>query len=508
MKKNYWVVIILLCLCCITACNRHENIENKNADVNETANQITESESNDIEAVITPDNTLELQDSSFENQNETQTELSGESQAESSDESQTDISEEPDSDLQNKNTDSVSTLHFYENISATDLDRPLMINDLQGEGYQAEEKRLLKKEYIKNFETDKDGNTTINYDYLHKEYFYDLEGNIVREKEYNQDGTLRKQTDFDVDGNNIYELSFWASYYDDDKTTNYIEVSYTLTNDNRSQNYNLSYKFEDNNNGLLYDGYCIETETDEHNNIIGWTRFNSDGRVYRSVYYEYDYDQNGNVLCKREYENDRLYLTQKYDSHGNVIFEQFSYSCYEYMYSDDDKLLYSCNYDNDGSINYYFKNYYDENGNLSVQYFLWEQNENNDWAKYNELKNGPKNMRALDALWEADKSLFTYYEFEYDEYGNETKRIWHWPSGHNQTEESDSIYSYDFDEEGRVKREIKQYRGYNYQNINEYEYDEDGNLIKSTEVSKSQTGYTYFTETGYVYEKELVYSLH
>lgn len=160
----------------------------------------------------------------------------------------------------------------------------------------------------------------------------------------------------------------------------------------------------------------------------------------------YEYDENGNKT--RE---------EHRDSNGNPTY------CYLFEYTDD-KLI------REESI------YYDENG-ASSSVVLYEYGNNyvkkhlkDGWwvdVYYNDLDQ----MIAYNS-YDAEGTVLAKIGYEYDEYGNETKRIDYSKDG---TSSSVTLKEYTYDEEGRILDVYFSYDGADSTQHTSYGYDDNGN---------------------------------
>lgn len=212
-----------------------------------------------------------------------------------------------------------------------------------------------------------------------------------------------------------------------------------------------------------------------------------DGEMVMAKYLAYDAD--GNILYYVEYE---------YDGSGNQIRESRNNEdgspeeWTEYEYDDTGNLVVQTSYYGDGSIIYIHGYEYDGAGNKQKQTYYSGDGSWSEW-EYGAFGNIVKYISYAE-----DGSISS--RSEYDEYGNVTK--WVEYAGDGSIDYSHE-YKYEYDESGNVVRSTKMsidyYWGWSSQSEHEYEYDTSGNLIKVIDYNEngdvdSWTEYEYDTK--------------
>lgn len=230
-----------------------------------------------------------------------------------------------------------------------------------------------------------DGSTgSIEHTSATTEYAYDESGRVItaggRQYEYDESGNLLSVKGKSPDGSQITE-------YEYDETGK-------LLSESRDGFISASYEYNDEGQLILINaGNQTQYEYDEAGNLIKETYSNADEPLYKKyggIIYVYEYDTAGNII--RETLND-MSLTS--EGRGSIIIER--------EYDDAGNLI---------SVN----RYESENGNVQLTYgSVYEYDENNRWIKEINTSyvtyEGPRDEPYI-------YEIVCRYEEEYDEAGN------------------------------------------------------------------------------------------
>ena len=216
---------------------------------------------------------------------------------------------------------------------------------------------VTKKKYLVN----DDETYNAEYPVYFEKYYYDENGNLVREEEYDYD-TDRYQTvvryttyEYDENGRCVHECSYdddvVDTYYEYDAAGNQVSKIY-YTNGNRSDEYHWEYD----DHGSVIASYEYDNEPE----YIVEYEYNDDGTVrsktghetkygHQSGYVEYAYDENGRLVREDvtswgEYSG---YWEYVYDDYG-VLIEVHRYDEYGFE-NDENRELYYTEYDEAGN---------------------------------------------------------------------------------------------------------------------------------------------------------------
>lgn len=207
------------------------------------------------------------------------------------------------------------------------------------------------------FVSDSEGNILEEYyfddEQVHKKtYTYDGMGNMLTFNYWNADGELYKSQECVYNSDSICTQSDNIEYDTDNGTIDFRVVN--TYDDEGNILTSRSYSDDPNvvSNGTDYER--IESDDGKKSTVIRW---DLDGE--KGIWYEYIYDEQGNVLSYEGfYSDDTLYFRNEYtyDDHGNMLSdiqvdsdEQFKY-CLEYTYDSYGNLLSESELDRDGEI--------------------------------------------------------------------------------------------------------------------------------------------------------------
>ena len=240
--------------------------------------------------------------------------------------------------------------------------------------------------------------------------------------------------------------------------------------------------------------YSIERKYDANGNLTDYILEFPNGSTDRMTY---EYDSENRITKMLEIDNesyDNAILTEwVYDANGNLVKEIFgSYNgprnyC-EYEYDNEGKLIGKTNFNGMFSYETY---YYDENGNLA---------------------------RRVEEPEEGYEGVYVIETYFYDGNGNLIKKI-------NDRKSSDgspvlyTVYEYTYNADGLVIREHYTYSNYltpdrSYESVNEYAYDEYGNVIRELSnydgdvyVEEFVFGFVFFDDAIDEYIIEFIFEL-
>ncbi len=267
----------------------------------------------------------------------------------------------------------------------------------------------------------------------------------------------------------------------------------------------------------IYNAFIEKTYNENGDIIKGIQKMMYQGMYYvYDLTYEYTYDEKGRVLSQSTYvdgsENPDEIVKYTYDENGNLVLEEKTNNSYDYTTGELSTTYteYTAReYDENGNVTYseeYYidegkkeiivceENTYDENGNLiHEKWYNTEDNyydtefvydENGFLVKEIEKRSYGVNVTEYTVNEKGD-ALTTKITFNYD--GKE--------NGSVITSEFETVYEYD--EEGRQTKVVNTYSN-DTSTSKEYVYNEQGDIIKQTEidiegkVNDSRFEYEYF----------------
>ena len=376
--------------------------------------------------------------------------------------------------------------------------------------------------------------TSYRKDSLERVIEYDIEGNVVSDISYNEDGSVsaRSESEYDSEGNEISYVRYSGdgsiSYrYEREYDNVGNEVCFVSYKEDGSVSARREYEYDSAGNcvsTILYNESSeiinsFKTEYDDAGKAIKSITYNADGSINAWIEYTYDsngeepsevsYNADGSISVRREY---------KYDSVGNEI----SFAEYE----------------GDGSISYKIETEYDNDGK-KIREVSYDSiiNENREYIyEYGALGNLKKDVCYIngeiayideynsngDCIYSTNYYSYSNpegqefkYEYEYDEKGNcLLYKKYYYPQG--------NIYWLEekkYDEQGRIVEE----RNYEYSETAfgdfryYYKYDDNGNLIKKewhyydmdgTESGFQVTNYEYKTKEEFELSSEESDGIH
>ncbi len=262
---------------------------------------------------------------------------------------------------------------------------------------------------------------------MKQEFFYDLDGELVLAKSYNEDGLLLEER---------YPLSNYETKYEYGENGNLLTVATFDLEGNMQLRTEFLY---DEIGNLVYKQHLNaeseisgeETfEYDEKNNLLVETIHEYD--IDYLTVYEYAYDEKGNVLTYKKFVNNEFveWTDYEYDTNGYVIVEisrdedgnQTARATYEYLPGTDFATKIHVYNEKDEQVS--FDEYeYDENGNMTKAYFEIQKEDGTGISSitylyfYNEYGNLIR-METTSDIEEYNET--SSYEYEYDEAGNVT----------------------------------------------------------------------------------------
>ncbi len=220
----------------------------------------------------------------------------------------------------------------------------------------------------------------------------------------------------------------------------------------------------------------------------------------------YEYDEYGRPIVQRYFSTMSKNMTvirQEYNEKGNLIKQSYQYSPQNiqettYEYDERGNLIRQ----NDPYLNgdgTYKLAAYDEKGNLTrISYYDFSENEPyfEEFYEYNEegqrtkLTQKSTKYEYIDTYeYEYDvggnmvkesvtyRGVLQYFsEYEYDERGNKIKRSHY--TNKDSFAEPRAVWSWEYDENGKLTVEAYEHESEDYISKTEYEYDSDGNCLK------------------------------
>lgn len=167
--------------------------------------------------------------------------------------------------------------------------------------------------------------------------------------EYDEQGTMAHQTEYDADGNVTFELVYESEYYEDGNpkhTKEYHDgVLLYETTYLPCENEEAAEVYESEQISYDIDGSKTISVYNEQLMLMSYTAYDADGNITSSDMYEYTYDDNGNLtkqICKT---NGVVSYESEYalDSDGNA------YVCHEIYYDENEGILSEARYDANGN---------------------------------------------------------------------------------------------------------------------------------------------------------------
>lgn len=108
------------------------------------------------------------------------------------------------------------------------------------------------------------------------------------------------------------------------------------------------------------DGGKYVCEWNNRGNELSAVQYDAEGEIVTAYRSEYEYDENGNVMLMKRYENDRLYLIEEYADYEDEDVSCYYQKSYTEIYESGDRYI--IEYDMDG--NEISAGLFDQNGNL------------------------------------------------------------------------------------------------------------------------------------------------
>lgn len=361
----------------------------------------------------------------------------------------------------------------------------------------------------------------LSYSYA---YIYDASGNTTEcirynaddvlqwryAYEYDENGTLRKESWFDEDGT----LTGQSEYDENGVLVRSGGIGYTLDGETVQLAYHYTYRYSDNGDPLE------ELQIDEDGTVVSRKEWVYDENGNLTSYLDdlgsivtreaYTYDENGR-MTEYEYSHERLFsgpyhnrTTYAYDTDGNLS-QVIEYREMSYGWIISEETVYS-DYDGNGNatveqIKHHSstatertENTYDENGNLlsCLRYDPYGNLLQKETYQYD-----AEGREILQESYDAKESTTYRFESAYDENGVRTTRGYFntqfyaleaYDENGNMTlvtyykdagETVSSMFEKAYDEAGRVIREVR-YEGdrESIEYSGEFVYDENDRLVK------------------------------
>lgn len=223
------------------------------------------------------------------------------------------------------------------------------------------------------------------------------------------------------------------------------------------------------------------------------------GKLEDSV--EYTYDSKGKLSKVTKYtgsENQVDYwCTYSYDGEGNLLeiifYNTSTYTNWEYEYDEVGNLIQETKYSSNG--NYTEISYdYNTEGKVTKQFGHSEsgndstESDNDFWYEYEYEYDSAGNLLKF-IEYEGDAVDYSI-EYEYDESGNILEATWCY------SDSSTTSIKLEYDENGNCLSIITEDDDRSWKNRKcEYEYDEDGNLIKCIENNNREYIFEYYSDS-------------
>lgn len=239
--------------------------------------------------------------------------------------------------------------------------------------------------------------------------------------------------------------------------------------------------------GIVYNGdgsteTVTEYEYDEKGDCIRRVTYDGDGNVTSSEESKYDdehllewteYDGDGNVMNSS---------SSEYDGKGNEIKEIYVFtfeageepfkSIYEYEYDDNDNMVRWISYEEDGITVYGTYEYtYDGAGNATSE---TDYNADGSISMTRKSEYNSDNKITKESTYDADGTEIMMEAYEYDAEGNRTK----WESNYYNLNSS-SLWEYEYDGENRQTKQTG-YKDGVMDSVKDLEYDDYGNMVRET----------------------------
>lgn len=352
---------------------------------------------------------------------------------------------------------------------------------------------------------------------------------------------------YDKDNNKIYDAYMEYTYFENGTVKlSKLYLDGILT---KEEEYEVEEKYDEDGMYSVEHYLVIRTTYDEdgektvetyskNGDLISEIKYDKDNNEIENLYWEYIYDENGNLKCDRFYVNGFLSEENEY---AVIYYEDGNFDSYlavnTYYYEDGDKYVTEYNedgqeireitYDKDGNIisEKTWENTYDENGYIinRKQYENGVLREERGYAVYmtDDLTdyylefriyydtNGDKYVTEYDrhdneikdACYDADgNAVYEYiYEYVYYEGSFEYENLKMYYNGELVYEEEYASYEKEVGYEQYtvhyLEKEISYYDGIK----NVIEYDKDGNEIREIDydAENNKINETFFDEDGY-----------
>ena len=233
------------------------------------------------------------------------------------------------------------------------------------------------------------------------------------------------------------------------------------------------------------------------------TEYYSYGEIANTITYQYEFDDDGNVIRKTIYNGSgEIQDITEYDTNMKVTkFTDYIFTNGQGVIVDD---WYINEYDSEGNL---IKNTdYDRNGDIT-SYTTYERNSQGDIEKTTETDTITGSTTVTDYSYEDGRLIKTTYsgditggydyKYELNDSGIVTKK-----TQYNQNGDKISEFEYiEIDGTSIIKRETFISLGNSLYSWTDYEYDNKGNLIKKTKcVGKSYDDYTVDKQEEYEYD--------
>lgn len=168
---------------------------------------------------------------------------------------------------------------------------------------------------------------------------------------YDEQGSVKSQTDYDADGNVLGEMLYECEYFEDGNPSHTWEYKdgvliyesiYLPIESEETEEFSEVYLSED-----IY--YSEDTTTiskyDDRWNLISCIQYDSDDNIVFEDTYEYVYDEDDNLIHQICYSNGE----KSYEIYYEVHEEGWSYAVHEIFYDEEGQIVQEFRYDADGN---------------------------------------------------------------------------------------------------------------------------------------------------------------
>lgn len=335
--------------------------------------------------------------------------------------------------------------------------------------------------------------TTYDADGEYSVYIYNDHGDYTKCTNYNKTGNEISVTErehvYDKNGIRIQRKSYGNGVL-------YRDIIYEATPDGESRKKIDTYYYSDGDKEVVY--------FDENENETACTTYDANGDILEELTYKYTYDKDGSVILIKEYEGSSLTKETVYSYTTYKYAKSITYKSKETLYYDDEKDVYIYDENNDYiSITQYgtngeivrlseFEYIYDDLGNLASEKEFVNGNLTHEYEYSCRADDPTYTYRSKLVYYEADG--YKYVTF-YDESGYVTKEIYYDNDGEIDYE---CTHEYTFDDKDNMLSKKEYTDG---KLIREYEYSYKTSNPSETFQSKRTDYYDDSTKRVEIYNE-------